>query len=130
MSRHCSGSPTCPVVMHGNESRCPDHAKAKRKDTDLLRGSAQKRTYTYQWSLISKRFLAAHPVCGERHDGSRDAVNSLCVRLGIDRAAECVDHTIPKSQGGTNDDHNLMAACRRCNKWKYDTIEKGNSARS
>lgn len=41
-----------------------------------------------------------------------------CVYCG-ENAAE-VDHVVPIVQGGTNDPRNLAAACRRCNREKWD----------
>lgn len=110
---HCSA-----LVVAG---RCPPHARQADQGT---RGTAQERGYTYRWSLRSERFRAAHPVCGERHDGTLDAVNSRCVQQGLTTPAECVDHTIPKTHGGTDDEENLMSACLSCNTWKANTLER------
>lgn len=37
-------------------------------------------------------------------------------------AANCVDHIIPLSRGGTNDRENLQAACMPCNSSKSDKL--------
>jgi 5-methylcytosine-specific restriction endonuclease McrA len=37
-----------------------------------------------------------------------------------DRAAENVDHVIPRSRGGAHEWENVVAACRRCNSRKKD----------
>ncbi len=39
-----------------------------------------------------------------------------------ERAADSIDHVIPKSRGGTNDWRNMVAACRRCNSHKRDRL--------
>ena len=39
-----------------------------------------------------------------------------------------VDHVIPKSKGGTDDDENLTAACRDCNIGKRDRIVGGEGS--
>lgn len=37
----------------------------------------------------------------------------VCVYCGAD--ANTVDHIVPRSKGGTDDEHNLVTACNRCN---------------
>lgn len=39
-----------------------------------------------------------------------------------DRAAENVDHVIPRSRGGAHEWENVVAACRRCNSRKRDHL--------
>lgn len=51
------------------------------------------------WERISKRVL--------KRDGY------TCHWCGED--ADTADHLVPRSKGGTNDDDNLVAACRACN---------------
>lgn len=41
--------------------------------------------------------------------------------------ATTVDHLVPRSQGGTNDDENLVACCRRCNEIKSNHAHPVNS---
>lgn len=47
---------------------------------------------------------------------TRDA--HTCVYCG--REATTVDHITPKAAGGTDEDHNLVAACLECNGTKQD----------
>ena len=42
--------------------------------------------------------------------------NGRCVYCGA--KAEEIEHIIPKSKGGTNSPHNLVIACKKCNKLK------------
>lgn len=35
--------------------------------------------------------------------------------IGFDEAEFTIDHIVPRSKGGSNKDHNLLAACRSCN---------------
>lgn len=35
-----------------------------------------------------------------------------------------VDHVVPVSKGGSNDEHNLIASCSRCNRLKSDKTLK------
>ncbi len=116
--RYCS-QPSCSVlVQHG---RCAKHAKS----SDIgRRGTAKERGYDNNWHQLSVRFRNEHPVCGERYDGSMDKIHSRCAQQGIDTLAQCVDHTIPKARGGTDDYENLMSACYACNTWKALTIER------
>lgn len=116
--RYCA-QPLCPNrVVNG---RCPVHATQK----DLTRGTAQQRGYDSAWAAYSKTFRQQHPICGERADGSLDAIHSRCVQQHRTTPAQCVDHTIPMSQGGSKwDSSNHMSACRDCNSWKANTLEK------
>ena len=115
--RYCAHPPCRVLVQSG---RCPTHARQR----DLERGTAQQRGYDSVWAAYSKQFRKAHPVCGERADGSLDRTHSRCVQRGYTTPAECVDHTVPMAQGGSKwDATNHMSACQDCNKWKANTID-------
>lgn len=117
---YCTGSPTCNVLVQ--KGRCPAHTKQQVQQTDARRGSAQSRGYGSLWASFSRAFRTLHPICGERADGSLDARHSRCVQQGLTTRAECVDHTIPLSQGGQQyDEANLMSACLACNTWKANS---------
>ena len=45
--------------------------------------------------------------------------NHTCAYCG-DGEANQVDHIIPVSKGGSNELHNLVTACARCNRLKSD----------
>jgi 5-methylcytosine-specific restriction enzyme A len=116
--KYCA-EPRCPNLVE--RGRCPQHAR----QADRRRGTAIERGYAAQWSALSRRFRQQHPFCGERADGTRDAVNSECVRLGLDTPAECVDHTVPVTAGGAMfDEANLMSCCIACNTKKARTLER------
>jgi 5-methylcytosine-specific restriction protein A len=116
--RPCA-EPRCPVLVV--KGRCPTHART----VDVARGTAQERGYDAAWAAYSRRFRKAHPVCGERVDGSLDWDHSRCVQQGLTTPAQCVDHTIPMSAGGDKwNPRNHMSACRDCNSWKANTLEK------
>jgi 5-methylcytosine-specific restriction endonuclease McrA len=115
----CCATPHCPELV--DKGHCVVHARTK----DEHRGTAQERGYDSAWNAYSHRFRAAHPLCGERADGSMDRHHSRCVQEGKETPAQCVDHTIPMSQGGSKwDRNNHMSACFACNSWKANTIEK------
>jgi 5-methylcytosine-specific restriction protein A len=118
--RHCSGSPTCPNF----QGQCATHGTTAQR-RDQARGTAQERGYDHAWADYSKRFRAAHPVCGQRADNSLDRVNSRCVQEGRTTPSECVDHNVPMSQGGSKwDEKNHTALCLACNTWKRNTLEQ------
>lgn len=48
--------------------------------------------------------------------------NSACQYCG--RAAESIDHVIPRSKGGEHTWENVVACCRRCNTLKSDRLLK------
>jgi 5-methylcytosine-specific restriction endonuclease McrA len=116
----CSAWPCpLPAVYKG---RCRTHAGAKEQQQ---RGTSLERGYDSAWAAYSLRFRAAHPLCGERADGTKDKVHSQCVQQGRETPAECVDHTVPMSQGGSKwDESNHMSACLACNTWKQATLER------
>jgi hypothetical protein len=102
------------LVQHG---RCAVHTKAH----EATRATPKERGYDYQWSLYAKRWLQRRPVCGMRDDMSLDLIHSRCAAAGRTTPAECVDHTVPMSRGGSlYDPANHMSACIRCNSAKGD----------
>lgn len=64
--------------------------------------SASQRGYGADWRRLSARVL------------ERDGY--ICHYCG--RPATTADHLIPKARGGTDDEANLVAACRACNSRK------------
>lgn len=118
--RYCA-EPHCNVLVH--KGRCPIHTK----QADKARGTSYQRGYDSAWATYSTQFRQAHPVCGERADGSMDSVHSRCVQQGLTTQSECVDHIIPMSQGGDKwDESNHLALCIPCNSWKANTIERAS----
>lgn len=108
-------APGCAVIV--TAGRCAAHARAK----DRARGTAVARGYDYRWSLYSKRWLRAHPLCGERADGMVSTEHSRCAQAGRITAAECTDHIVPLSRGGDKwDPANHQSLCFSCN------VAKGN----
>jgi 5-methylcytosine-specific restriction endonuclease McrA len=87
--------------VHRPGEPCP----VARASQDRKRGTSTQR-YGAGWGTISRRIL--------RRDGH------VCqLRLpGCTGTATTVDHRIPRSQGGTATESNLVAACRHCNSSK------------
>ncbi|MGJ5888166.1 MULTISPECIES: HNH endonuclease [Streptomyces] len=52
----------------------------------------------------------------------RDEYTCVLQLEGCTVEATEADHVIPKSQGGTDDVDNLVAACKNCNNKKSDTV--------
>ncbi|HHL0201241.1 HNH endonuclease [Raoultella ornithinolytica] len=66
-----------------------------------------QRGYGTKWEIIRERVL------------KRDS--GLCqdhMKRGIVKQASCVDHIIPKAQGGTDADSNLQSLCWSCHATK------------
>lgn len=65
--------------------------------------------------------MTEHPII-EPHVKRRiwESQNEKCAYCGQRRGLGCmtIDHVIPLSKGGTNDEENLRCACKRCNKFK------------
>lgn len=70
-------------------------------------GSLTKRTRGERWMKVRKAIF------------SRDLVLcQSCLAAGRYSVAEEIDHIIPLSQGGTDDESNLQALCKACHKAK------------
>jgi 5-methylcytosine-specific restriction endonuclease McrA len=67
---------------------------------------SQRKTNSSIWKKIRQRVL--------QRDGW------MCAYCGDQ--AETIDHVVPVAKGGTDDDWNLVAACKRCNYSKKDSM--------
>ena len=85
--------PGCPTLTI-NATRCPAHRRPR------LRSPSSRATGRRDWRRTRDRILARD-----------DRICQLCGQPG----ADTVDHIIPVSKGGTNNDDNLRAAHQRCN---------------
>jgi 5-methylcytosine-specific restriction protein A len=112
--RPCA-APLCPALV--TKGRCPAHAKQQ----DRARGTAQQRGYDSRWASYSRQFRQEHPTCGERWDGVLDPTHSKCLQQGRMTPAECVDHIVPVSRGGSFwAPSNHQSLCVACNTAKGD----------
>ncbi len=128
--RRCSaiGCPTFVTV----QSRCAFHRQQAQRQSDVRRGTAQERGYTYRWSQTSQQHLKFYPLCGMRSpDAYTDGWRGECHDLGRMRAATCTDHIHPHKGNATVfwDPRNRQSLCGRCNTLKAIRFE-GSFGRS
>lgn len=97
-------------------TQCPDHPRNWHKQEK--RGTRQERGYGSAWDRVRKLVLL------------RD--KGLCKPCGFQNRvspATEVDHIVPKSQGGTDDQTNLQSICSACHKLKTAYESTGERAR-
>lgn len=93
----------CPNLTNNPRGYCDLHARQEFSDYDkYVRSPESKKRYGYKWRKIRARFLNANPLC------------EMCKRQGRYTIAAEVHHVKPLSEGGTNDESNLMALCKPC----------------
>ena len=99
-NRPCS-QPGCPRLT--NDRFCEEHAKQEAQRYERYqRDPAVKKRYGRAWQRVRDRFIADHPLCQQ------------CKAHGAVTPAQEVHHVVPLSQGGTNEEANLMALCTSC----------------
>jgi 5-methylcytosine-specific restriction protein A len=81
--------------------RCREHERARRREAERLRPTPSQRGYDYAWAAKIR------PAILRRDDFQ-------CTEPGCPNVATQVDHIVPKSQGGTDDEANLRSVCRPC----------------
>ena len=92
-------------------------ARPKRKAWASTRTSRAARGYGWQWEKQRARIL------------KRDKrLCQSCLKAGRSVVASDVDHIVPRSAGGSEDDANLQALCRDCHKAK--TAREAKAGRS
>lgn len=77
---------------------CRPCLRAARRDQDRRRPPSSRRGYGGVWRKVRRAYLDEHPTCEEP---------------GCRQPAADVDHVVPLRRGGTNEDENLRALCRR-----------------
>ena len=93
----------CPKLTDNPRGYCEEHAKLEFKIYDkYIRSPEHKKRYNYQWRKLRARFLNQNPLC------------EMCKEQGRYTQATEVHHIKPLSEGGTNEETNLMALCHSC----------------
>lgn len=98
--------PGCGALVRDGTSRCPKHPRenkyATRRD-----GSRHERGYGKVWDRLRKAVLL-------RDKG----LCQPCLARDDVTSGNEVDHIIPKSQGGTDEETNLQVICKACHQVK------------
>ena len=107
--------PGCPnLVEHDGDSYCAEHQKLMDDHYDhFTRGYDGHKRYGTQWRKIRTRYVHKHPFC------------EMCLKEGRYVPVEEVHHIKPISEGGTNDESNLMSLCHSC----HEKIHRGDISR-
>jgi 5-methylcytosine-specific restriction protein A len=93
--------PGCPRLT--DHTYCEEHEKMMQRHYDTFtRGYSTGKRYGRQWRKIRTRYVRKHPLC-ER-----------CLLEGRYVPVEEVHHIVPLSEGGSNDESNLMSLCHSC----------------
>jgi 5-methylcytosine-specific restriction enzyme A len=104
LSAHPCIYPGCGTLIRGRRGHCSEHGGEVRRRQDAARPSAHRRGYDRDWRQRREAFLAEHPDC---------------MRPGCDAEAMVVDHILPLSEGGTDEEDNLQSLCKPCHdSWK------------
>jgi 5-methylcytosine-specific restriction protein A len=102
------------VLVHGGGSRCAAHKVTAGSFADKRRGTRHERGYGAVWVRIRERILR------------RDAgICQPCLRDGHVHQGTEVDHIVPKSQGGGDDDENLQVICKARHRTKTQAETRG-----
>lgn len=91
--------PGCGSLTH--ERFCASHAQQHQQQYDKARGSSAARGYGWKWQQRRKRWLQKHPLCVWM-----ESEGMMCQRPATD-----VDHIVPMSAGGADDESNYQSLC-------------------
>lgn len=101
--KHPYRSPGCANLCENGEQYCEEHKRlAERHYEKFTRGYSAGKRYGRSWKRLRDRYAHKHPLC-ER-----------CLKEGRYVTVEEVHHIVPFSEGGANDESNLMSLCRSC----------------
>ncbi len=101
MTPHPCRFPGCGILIRGKAGYCSACRKLVRRRQEKGRPSASARGYGVDWRRARAAYLADNPDC---------------IRCG-DVATE-VDHKIPLSAGGPDDEGNYQSLCNTCHSVK------------
>jgi 5-methylcytosine-specific restriction endonuclease McrA len=106
----------CPRPHCGRLTRNRGACARCAKRADLSRGTAEARGYDAEWALVSRRWLARFPWCGQRADGRLHVEHSRCAQRGERVRARVTDHIVRLRDGGARlDPRNFQSLCVGCN---------------
>ena len=106
----------CGTLVRDGTSRCAQHKTKAGSFADKRRGSRHERGYGTAWDRIRERILRRD--CG---------ICQPCARQGFVHVGTQVDHIVPKSRGGTDDDDNLQVICAAAHKAKTQAEARGET---
>lgn len=111
-AKHPCHHPGCTALVERGRY-CDEH----QPHVEERRGTSAQRGYGYRWQRLRRMFLAAHPLCADPFgDHQRD---------GVVVAATDVDHIVPRTRGGTDDESNLQQLCHSCHSRKTNAEDGG-----
>jgi 5-methylcytosine-specific restriction protein A len=100
-------SPMCPGKTQSKHGYCEAHEHLASGWNNPARGTAEQRGYGWEWRKKATEIL------------KRDRYLCQCENCkGCHLPASEVDHVIPKTRGGTDEDSNLAAINTDCHKEK------------
>ena len=105
-SKSVCRQPGCHVLVN-TSGYCAKHQRESVGWFKTSKKTSHERGYGAVWRRIRERIF-------ERDNG----LCQSCLKAGRLRVGQDVDHVIPKSQGGTDDEGNLQLICRACHKAK------------
>lgn len=96
----------CPKCRKAHSGPCPK-VKTWKRTTKTEGKTTTERGYGAAWRRKRKLVI-------QRDDG----LCQPCLRVGIIKSFDAVDHKVPLSQGGSDDENNLQCICNDCHKVK------------
>lgn len=95
-------TPGCPNLIRSS-GYCPDCLKTnQRTQSRQRRSTGTDANYGPRWAADAARYFAEHPFC--RRCGG---------------VATIRHHVVERSDGGSDDDSNLVPMCRSCHSWLH-----------
>ncbi len=93
----------CPKLTEDKSGYCIEHKKIMQRHYDkFTRGYDTHERYGGNWKKIRDRYIRQNPLC------------EMCRAEGKFTAGTIVHHIKPLSEGGTNEEKNLMTVCTGC----------------